>query len=285
MSSPTFSLKTGIFFMLFAALLFSGMGALMKFCAGHLPVIEIAFARTAISLPFLLSWLGLRPGSLRVTRWDMLLLRSVAGFTALLLSVYANAALHLADAAILNLSAPVFVAVIAALFLRERLGVKGFFYIGLALLGAGLIVKPTGDISLFSGLAGLASGFFAAIAYIAIKVSLRTESVYSNVLFFTLFSTVGALPAAPSFIAPTPIEWLALGGIGLLGTVAQLCMTRSYRHGDASVIAPFAFSGVFFSSGWGFLFWHERPDTASVLGSLLVIICGIGLLRLKKQAA
>jgi len=85
-----------------------------------------------------------------------------------------------------------------------------------------------------------------------------------------------------------------IGPNGAGKTTVFNCITGFYkpsegrlglRHGDASVIAPFAFSGVFFSSGWGFLFWHERPDTASVLGSLLVIICGIGLLRLKKQAA
>ena len=71
-------------------------------------------------------------------------------------------------------------------------------------------------------------------------------------------------------------------GIGLLGTLGQLCLIRAYATAPASVIAPFGYSGIVLATIWGFLFFAERPDAMTILGAL--VIAGAGLYVWHREA-
>ena len=174
-------------------------------------------------------------------------------------------------------------AVLSAFLLKEKIGLTLTIYIFCAFAGATLIVKPQWDVVNAPGLLGLASGLFAAFAYISIKRLHKTDSFFTMVFYFSAVSTIVSALFIGQFIPPTLPEWAALIGLGLFGAVAQLLMTYSYKYSEASIVNPYSFTTVLFSSTWGAFFWNEIPDRWSILGGLLIIACGIGIMRLKKE--
>lgn len=281
---PSAKLKqNGILLMIAASLFFSMMGALVKEATPRVPFMEAVFFRAFVSLVLLAPFMAVKRIPYFGSSFRLLFVRGASGFTALGLSFYVTSQIPLGNAAILNHTSTLFVALLSVIFLKEKVGAKLIIYILCALLGAGLIVKPDLYGMNTPGLLGLASGFFAAIAYISIKELHKKESFYTMVFNFSLISSAGALLFLRDFILPSFADMLLLIGVGLCGTIAQLLMTYSYKFTDASIVSPYAFSGVLFSFGWGILFWNEIPDRWSAVGALLIIACGIGIMRIKKS--
>ena len=137
---------------------------------------------------------------------------------------------------------------------------------------------------------GMASGFFAAIAYINVKqLGNLGETEWLVVFYFTLISTlitgVGLL-----FTTLNPITWpglLLLLGIGVTATLAQLAMTRAYHKGVTLVVTSLGYSTVLFASLWGILLWNELLSPIAWLGMGLIILGGSlsGFLSVKRAPA
>lgn len=275
--------RNGILLMIIAALFFSFMGALVKFATQRLPSSEAVFFRALVSVIIIFPIMLRKRVSFVGNNVPILLLRSAVGFTALCLSFYVTSKIKLADASILNHTSILFVAMLSAVFLKEKVTLNLVIYIVCALIGAVMIVKPQLDVVNIPGLLGLASGFFAAIAYICIKKLHKTDSFFTIVFYFASFSALLSFVLFHhQFILPTGHEWIALIGLGLCGTIAQLLMTYSYKYTDASIVNPYNFTAVLFSATWGGIFWKEILDGWSIMGGVLIIACGIGIMRLKK---
>lgn len=267
--------------MLVSTLFFSFMGALGKKTATRIPFMEIAFFRALISTLILVPRLSWRKTSFRGVNRPGLALRGIAGFIAMALSFYVVSRIELATASVLNQSAPVFVAVLSLLFLKETSSARLILHIGFAFLGVILIVKPGAALFNPAALAGLASGLFAAIAYVTVKKLHATDENDTIVFYFSWISAILSLVFVRHFVVPTADEFVSLILLGAFGTIAQLTMTASYKYAPAMVVSPFSFATALFAALWGFLFWNEVPDAWSLAGGALVIACGVGIIRLK----
>lgn len=282
----------GIFLMLFSTLFFSFMGALGKLVAARIPFLEITFFRALVSALVLVPRLVWRGTSFTGVNRRGLALRGVSGFIAVALSFYVIARIDLASASVLNQSSPIFVAVLSVFVLRESPSWRLVCYIAAAFAGVTLIVKPSAGVFNPAAIAGLASGFCAAIAYVTVKKLHATDENDTIVFYFSWVTSVLSLVCAffplpfgiqGGFVMPTAPEFAVLITLGLFGTVAQLAMTASYKYAHANVVSPFSFATALFSALWGFVFWNEVPDAFSLIGGLLVVACGIGIIRLKES--
>ena len=63
--------------------------------------------------------------------------------------------------------------------------------------------------------------------------------------------------------------------VGALGSAAQLCIIRSFSTVEASVVAPFTYLGIVFSSLWSVLFFNDWPDGWTVVGALVIVGAGL----------
>lgn len=277
--------KTGVLLMILAALFFSIMGALVKYTTKEIPFMEAVFFRSSVMAVLMTPVMIHR----RIPFWGhnrlLLFIRVILGFAALCISFYIVTQIHLADASILNRTSVLFVAVLSAIILRERVSVPLIVYILCAFVGCALIIKPSLDVLNVPGLLGLASGFMAALAYICVKTLHKTDHVMTIVFWFAFVASVlsGIYCIFFGWEMPHGLLWPALIMIGMVATIAQLCMTQAYKHTEASIVSPYSFSTVVFSGLWGYLFWDEVPDEWSILGGLLIIVCGIGIMKLKKD--
>lgn len=283
---PTNGLATnGILLMIAAAFLFSLMGALTKSLGTHLPFMEIVFFRGLTTLICLLPYMYRKHIPLIGPNKFWLFVRSFSGFIALSLAFFVTTKIPLADAALLNHTSIIFVAILSIPFLKEKISRRLGVLIALSFIGALLVIKPGFHYKPLYGFMGLISGLFAGIAYVVIKKLHGLESFLTMVFDFSLVTVCGSLIYAvvEPWHQPNSMDLLNLALLGLSGTGAQLLMTYSYKFAPASVISPFQFSGVLFSAGWGALFWHEWPDIFSVLGGAIIIACGVGILRINKR--
>lgn len=271
------NLPRGALLMLVAALLFATTGAIVKHVSVTLPNEMVVFFRSLFGLlalaPFFMRH-GLR--YYQTQRLNAHLVRALAGLAAMYCYFFAIGHLPLAEAVLLNYTAPLFIPLAAMFWVGEPFSRKLWWPIGIGFVGIVFILKPGLSLLTPIALIGLASGMFSALAMAGIRKLTHTEPATRVVFYFSLTSTlVAALPLAWRWQTPTPDLWLPLILIGVISTIAQILMTRGYSHAPAAQVGPFLYAIVIFAGLFGWALWSEIPDWLSLVGTLLVVLAGI----------
>ena len=261
----------------------ASMGALVKLLGESMPNEMAVFARNLagllVLLPVLLSH---RDFSLKTDCLHLHLLRSLAGLSAMYCFFYAIIHLPLADSMLLKMTAPLFMPVIAIIWLSEGITQWTVLALMLGFAGVWVILDPTGEIN-WAILVGIAGGLLAAIAKVSIRRLSRTEPNLRVVTYFALVGTVvSAGPAALSWTMPDINGIWLMVAIGVVGTLGQLALTRAYSISNAGKVAPLTYFSVIFGGIYGFVFWGEIPQDRFLLGALLIAVAG--MLTIKKPA-
>ncbi len=265
--------------MVVAGLLFAIMGVFVKLGSAYFSSAELVFYRSAIGLVVIFTIVRVQKLPLATPHVATHVWRGLSGFFALMLFFYAISALPLATAITLNYTAPLFLAILLTLFLKEKLHweLVGAILVGFS--GVVLLLRPTlGSEQSAAGLMGLASGFLAGIAYFNVnQLGKQGEPEWRVVFYFTLVATLGAGAWMLLHIFH-PLAWRHLPillGLGASATLAQLAMTRAYRVGKTLVVGSLAYTTVVFASLFGILLWGEWLDKLSWLGMALIVLSGI----------
>jgi drug/metabolite transporter (DMT)-like permease len=277
----TDDLRRASLLMLASSALFAGMGALIKVASATLSNEMVVFFRSAIGLAALLPWLAHQGlGRLATTRLGGHAIRSLVGLAAMYCYFYAIGQMHLGEATLFNYASPLFIPLVALVWLRERIPARLWISIGLGFLGLVLILKPGAGVFRPVSFVGLAAGVLTAIAMTSIRHLTRTEPATRVVFYFSLVSTVvSVVPLFWFWHTPSGSLWLVLIAIGVLATGAQLLMTRAYAHAAAAQVGPFTYATVVFATLAGWALWGERPDALSMIGMVLVAIAGMRIIR------
>jgi drug/metabolite transporter (DMT)-like permease len=77
------------------------------------------------------------------------------------------------------------------------------------------------------------------------------------------------------WVMPSPGDLLALIGIGVFGGIGQALITESLRYAPASVVAPFGYAAMIWSTLIGYLWLHELPAAVTFAGAAIVIGSGL----------
>jgi drug/metabolite transporter (DMT)-like permease len=267
-----------------AALMFACMGASVKAVTVHLPNEMVVFFRSLFGLLVLVPWLAHSgmPG-LATRRIREHLFRTLTGLAAMYCFFYTIAHMHLAEAMLLNFTAPLFIPFIALLWLGEPVTRAITWAVVIGFAGVALILKP--GLALFTpvALVGLASGALAAWAVVGVRRLSDTEPTTRIVFYYSTISTaVAALPLLWAWQTPQPAHLALLLATGAFATAGQLLMTRGYALGAAGRIGPFTYSAVIFAALIGWALWDEMPDPLSAGGVVLVSLAGILAVRQRR---
>ena len=264
-----------------AALMFATMGAAVRYSSQFLTNEMVVFLRNIFGFLFLLPWLhrkGFR--NLGTKRPKTHLLRSLAGLMAMYCFFYAIAHLQLAEAVLLNYSSPIFIAMIALVWLGEKASAKLVGAVLIGFIGVCFILKPGFGILQAAAWVGLLSAVFAALAMVTIRNLSTTEPITRIVFYYCLTcSVVSAFPAMWSWQTPPLGVLMVMALAGLVATIGQMLLTYSYSLAPAARVGPYTYAAVIFAAMYGWLFWSEKPDAYTVTGALLVIIAGIMALQ------
>ena len=268
----------GAICILAASLMFALIGALVRAASVTLPNEMVVFFRNALVLVFLMPIFAARRSLPVITGGKMHLhvFRALAGLVAMYCYFYALAHMKLAEAVLLSYTSPLFIPVIALLWLREPLtrGIRTAIIIGFA--GVLLILKP--GLSIFQPVAliALTAALFASLAMVTIRRMSDTERPEVIVFFYTLLSTViSAVPLVWAWQTPGSDALVILFFLGLAAMAGQLLMTKGYGLAPAAQVGPFVYCSVVFASIIGWVSWGESLDALSIAGTLLVFIAGV----------
>ncbi|MCA8907880.1 MAG: DMT family transporter [Rhodospirillaceae bacterium] len=282
----------GIIYKVLAVGCFSVMNVIIKGVGQDIHTGQVVFFRglfAFVPLAFMIHAAG-GLGTLRTHHPLKHLIRSGVGTMAMLLGFTALVLIPLVDAVAITFAATLFTTVMAALVLKESVGIYrwsavtvGFFGVlmmlepsGLRLLDPGSLVGEADETYAIGAVVALCGAFCMAVAMISIRSMSGTETSASIIFYFTLTNTLVAACTLPFvWIWPTTLQWVMLIGIGVCGGVAQICLTLGYRYAQASLLAPFDYSAMVYALVLGYLFFGEVPQTM-VLGGAAVVI-GAGL--------
>jgi len=265
--------------MLIAAFLFSCMGVLVKLGAEYFTSSELVFYRSLMGVGITYVFLQYHRISLSTANWKLHCSRGLTGLVSLLMFFYCITELPLATAISLNYTWPLFMALFSVHVLKEQLHRTLIFAIALGFIGVVFLLRPTfQDDHWNAALLGLASGFFAAIAYMNVRqLGNLGESEWRIVFYFALISTLvtGVWLMQTTFSPLNQHNIYLLIGIGITATLAQLAMTRAYRTGTSLMVSSLGYSTVMFAGIWDILVWNEILPPIAWLGMGLIILGGV----------
>ena len=274
-----------IIFMISAYFSITLMNVFVKTASDTMPASETLFSRFLIGLLFLLPFMIKdRDFKVETSQWKFLVLRNLAGVGSMLINFYVVKFLPLSISVLLMNTSALFVPILL-LFFREKtpLNVLELSLMGFAGVSIILLSNQNGSFEPIYVLIGLGGAVLAAMAFISLQ-ELNKHNSPKNIVFY--FHLIGTLLLPMFFIhqwkMPDLHELGLLLLVGGFGLVFQLLLTRAFKHAPANVIAPFAFTGVIFSSIFDWLIWEHAPSTFFWIGTVVIVVSVSWLAKVRK---
>ena len=270
---------SGVWYMIGAALAFSAMNALVKAVSAELPTMEIVFARTVFMGVVTLAMLR-RAGVSPIGHDHRLLFaRGAIGATALSLLYFALGRIPLGDATTIHYTAPIWTALTAAFFLRERIGKWVVGGTVVSLLGVVMIAQPQ---FLFGGAgldplavgAAVGASVLAGSVYTIVRKLRETDHPLVVVLSLAWVGALGSLPFVllGGWTVPSPEAWALLLSIGVATQFGQVYLTKGLHALPAGRATAIGYVQIVFAFGLGIVFFGTIPNAWSLAGAGLVLV-------------
>ena len=263
----------GALWMTLASCAFSIMTALIRPAAEEVHPFEIVFFRNLFGL-ILLSPLIFRQGlgALRTTKLKLHLMRAACFLGAMLCWFSAIPHVTLVDAISLNFTAPIFITILAALVLHEKVRTRRWTAVAFGFVGAIVILRPGFQEFNIWLILVLGDAIIWSIAAIVIRILTRTDSTTTIVAHMFMWVTPASLILA-LFVWRTPSleTLLILFALSLASTIGHVAMTRAFHAAEASALVPFDYTRLVFGGLIGFLVFNEVPDKWTLAGAAVII--------------
>jgi drug/metabolite transporter (DMT)-like permease len=271
--TPVIRPLIGVLWMLASGLSFVAVTGIVRHLGTDLPAVQSAFIRFGFGALFLLPALlpmlqqGFAPGVLRLYG-----ARGLVHCAAVFFWFYAMARIPVAEVTAIGYLNPVLVTLGAALFFGETLALRRIIAVGVAVLGALVVLRPGVREVTDGHMAQVAAAFFFAGSYLLAKELSRAEGAGRVVAMLSLLVTLGLLPFALWVWVPVSVVqlgWLAL--VAAFATSGHYCMTRAFRAAPLTVTQPVTFLQLVWATLLGALVFDEGVDGFVLLGGAMII--------------
>lgn len=263
-----------LLYLMISALLFSITGICVRYASATMDNYAIVFFRNAVGL-FIFIPMLIKQGMsfLKTKKLWMHTWRSVVGLGAMYGFFYAIAHLKLSNAMVFNYSSPIFIPIIAWLFLKEKITGTMIVAALIGLIGVLFVAKPDSGLFDINSIVGVAACIMSALAFVTVRALTNTEPPTRVVFYFCVFGTL--LSGIPMFWHGRLYTWHELMLVfcaGMLANISQLFMSYAYSLAPASQIGPMNYIAIIFAGIWGYLFWQEIPDMYALIGFGIIIL-------------
>jgi drug/metabolite transporter (DMT)-like permease len=258
---------------------FSCSDAVSKLMTGAMPAIEVAWLRYVVFMVLMLGaalFSGGGTRAFRSRRPGLQVVRALGVLGSTVLFIMGLRYLPMAEATSITFIAPVYVTALSIPLLGETVGIRRWAAVFIGLLGVLIVVRPgTGAFDT----AALFPVFSSLCWAIALVVTRKMSSADGPLVALTYAAVVGFVVTS----ALVPFEWVMPGwreiGLGVMtgvaSTVAQWLVVLAFQHARASVLAPFSYSQLIWSTLLGFAIFGNLPDTWTIVGAVIIIASGL----------
>lgn len=284
---------------LISLVLFVIMSAMVRYVSETVPLGQVVFLRSACAvLPVVIiyAWRHELTAAVVTRRPLGHLGRGLISVCGMFLNFAALARLPLVDATAISFAAPLMTVAFAAIFLGERVRIYRWSAVAVGFVGVLVMLWPYLDFRQFSaeGAAaasatiGAACALLGAVTNAGSVVQTRrlteTETTSSIVFYFSLSCAVAGLATLPfGWVMPTLPVLAALISIGILGGLAHIILTSSYRYAPASLVAPLDYSSMIWAFLLGYAMFGEVPTVYIFVGGSIVTASGIFVIWRERQ--
>jgi len=185
---------------------------------------------------------------------------------------FALTMIPLAQLVSIEFTMPIWTAILAAMFLGERITPMKLASVVLGVIGVAMIVRPSLDHVDPGQLIALAAAFGFAVSVIMVKGLTRHDSVLTIIFWMLIIqSALGLIPALMVWQWPPAQSWPWIIVIAFCGTFSHYCMARAMTYADATIVVPMDFLRVPLSALLGWMLYNELLDGWTVAGAVLIL--------------
>lgn len=266
---------------------FAAEDGFLKAAAGAMPLGQVVLIEGVIGVLWF-SLVAARAGAPPLPRASLsgtMALRSAFELVGRLFYALAITLTQLSTASAILQATPLVVVLGAALVFKERVGLLRWALIGVGFLAVLLILRPGLDgFSALSLLALVGMFGFAGRDLATRAAPPALSNAQLGVAGFAVLALSGVLIlAVTGGIAVPPAATLALvGGATVFGIAGYTALTQAMRTGEVSAVTPFRYTRLVFALAVGMLAFGERPDAQTLLGSAIIVACGVALLTRRR---
>jgi drug/metabolite transporter (DMT)-like permease len=265
-----------VLWMIGTLLSFSAMAVSIRELSATLGIMEILSVRAAAGLLIVGALMALRPAlrhTLNRRRLGLHVLRNSIHFGAQYLWATSLLLLPLSTVFALEFTMPAWTALLAAMFLHERLTRSRIGAVALGFIGVLVIIRPGLESFRPAAVLVLAAAFGYAITLTTTKRLTRTETTFGIIFWMNLMQ----LPM--NLAGSDPLFWLKLGiaqtlpviGLGLAGLTSHYCLSNAFRSGEATLVVPLDFLRIPLIALVGWWLYGEPLDIFVFAGAGLII--------------
>ena len=253
--------------------------------ARGMSIFQIMQVRTVLGLVLLYPMIYRAGGfaALKTTRLPQHIARNLIHYAAQYGWFFALTLIPMGQVVAIEFTMPIWTAILAAIFLGERLNSRKISAIALGVIGVVVIVRPaTREINPGQLIALVAAVGFS-ISMVLVKSLTRTESALSVIFWMLLVQAIASvIPTLQVWIWPSPTIWVWAVVIAVCGTFSHYCLTCALTYADATIVVPMDFLRVPLTATAGWLIYMERFDVLTVFGTALILFGN--LLNLKTSS-
>ena len=280
------------------------MFALLSACVRYLgetgvPLGQVVFFRAAFAIvPVLLiyAWRRELAAAFRTSRPLGHLGRGLISVAGMFLNFASLARLPLVDATAISFAAPLITVAFAAMFLGERVRVYRWSAIAVGFAGIIVMLWPYLNLAQYAAggsasakatigaVCGLIAAFTNAGSVIQTRRLTDTETTSSIVFYFSLYCALAGLATLPlGWVWPSGLQLAVLIVSGVIGGLAHIVLTSSYRYAPASLLAPVDYTLMIWAFVLGYVLFGELPTIYAYVGSVIVAGSGIFVIWRERQ--
>jgi len=287
----------GIILILLAMMVFSIQDSIMKYIYSFVSLYEVYLIRTLISFVLILLFLKLTKKPIVFkTQYPLLTFGRVIlfffGFSSFYISL---TVLPLATATALFFITPFLITIFASIFLKEEIGPRRWIAVIVGFIGVYIILNPNFSNFDYLSLTPILCAFCYSLSMIIIKITSDKDSVYTQTFTFYLGAIIISLifyffigdgqynttdhPASQfifrEWFENLEVSMLLMIVTGITASAAFLLLFTAYSIASPSVVSPFEYSILLWSSLIGWIFFNEIPSLRTVIGIFIIVISGI----------
>jgi drug/metabolite transporter (DMT)-like permease len=292
------NLLKAIVLKLASALVFALLSAVVRYLGDSVPLGQQVFFRSAFAMLPLLVFYAVQQElhhALYTKRALGHIGRGSISVAGMFLNFAALQRLPLSDATAISFAAPLITVGLAAMFLGERVRIYRWSAVAVGFVGVVVMLWPYFDIRHYTGSAasaaaavGATCGVLAAFTNAGSVVQTRrltsTETTSSIVFYFSLICALGGLATLPfGWVVPTWTQLILLISLGLLGGLAHVLVTESYRYAPASLVAPLDYTSLLWAFVLGYAIFGEVPTLYVYIGAGIVAGSGLFVIWRERQ--
>lgn len=260
-----------ILYMIFSAIAFALMGSVVKYLSTF-NVYQVVFFRSVGTLLFTIPLVLKQKVPFWGTNKKWLIIRGITGVISLTCFFQSLNYLSIGTAVSLRYTAPIFAAIFALFFLKEKIKPIQWFLFFIAFLGV-LIIKGFGaDVELIGLVFVILSAVFLGIIFVVIRKIGNTENPLVIINYFMLMAFVfGGLMCLKYWEQPTLTQWVLFISTGVFGYFGQLYMTKAFQLAETNLVAPIKYLEVIITIIIGTFWFGDVYNWWTLLGILLIL--------------